>query len=478
MTLSNAALVAVRLSIRHKLFLTLLLATTLVVAAMYGFMHWSFQHGFVSFLESRQQARVARMVEQLAEVYQEEGSWDGLRLDRMRWWRLMAEPAGTGERADGSPMHDRPRHRSGRGQREMGTGLALLDADKSILLGRGADIDKLSLTPIQVDGRTVGFVGRLPGPTLREVVDVRFVEAQRRSFLWIALLVGVLAVALAWPLANTLVRPLKRITEAARGLAAGRFATRVAVSGNDELSDLGRDFNAMAQTLERTETARRQWMVDISHELRTPLALLRAELEAMQDGVRPLNPESVASLQTDVARLNRLVEDLYQLSMTDLGAMSYHKRLVDPVSLLRDDVEAVTGEFERHGLQVAVRDELAAPVTLHADPDRLSQLFRNLIQNSLRYTDAGGRLEIAVSRSADRVVIDFSDSAPGVPADALPQLFERFYRVEASRNRAHGGAGLGLAICRNIVEAHDGRIEARPSPLGGVSIHIELPVST
>lgn len=466
-----------RLSIASKLFLTLLLATTLVVAVMFGFMHWSFQHGFVSFLESRQQARVERMVEQLAEVYREEGGWDGLRLNRMRWWRLMADPAGAGERANGPPMHDRPHHRSGRGPREMDTGLALLDADKSLLLGRGAHVDRLNLTPIQVDGRTVGYVGRLPGPTLREMVDVRFVEEQRRSFLWIALLVGVLAVALAWPLATTLVRPLKRITEAARGLAAGRFATRVPVSGNDELSDLGRDFNAMAQTLERTETARRQWMADISHELRTPLALLRAELEAMQDGVRPLNPDSVASLQTDVARLNRLVEDLYQLSMTDLGALSYHKRPVDPLGLLNDDVETLAGEFARHGLQIDVRIALPGSVTLQADPDRLSQLFRNLMQNSLRYTDTGGRLEIGVSRAADRVFFDFCDSAPGVPAEALPQLFERFYRVEASRNRAHGGAGLGLAICRNIVEAHDGRIEARPSPLGGVCIHIELPLA-
>lgn len=463
-----------RLAIRHKLFLTLLLATTLVVAVMYGFMHWSFQHGFVSFLESRQQARVERLVEQLAEIYADEGGWDGVRQNRMRWWRLLAEPRGFEPHA----MGERPGHRSGRGPREMDTGLALLDADRSVLLGRGADPARLSLTPILVEGRTVGFVGRLPGPTLREVVDVRFVEAQRRSFLWIALLVGVLAVALAWPLANTLVRPLQRITQAARSLAAGRFATRVSVSGNDELSDLGRDFNAMAQTLERTETARRQWMADISHELRTPLTLLRAELEAMQDGVRPLSPEGIASLQADVTRLNRLVEDLYQLSMTDLGALSYQKRPVDPVGLLRDDVDALSGEFERHGLQIDVRDALTGTVTLQADPDRLAQLFRNLMHNSLRYTDAGGRLEIAVSRSAERLVIDFCDSAPGVPEDALAQLFERFYRVEASRNRAHGGAGLGLAICRNIVEAHDGRIEARPSPLGGVCIHIELPVST
>lgn len=466
-----------RLPIATKLFLTLLLATALVVAAMYGFMHWSFQHGFVSFLESRQQERVERMVEQLAEVYVEEGGWDGLRLDRMRWWRLMAGSADVGDRAEDAPSHEHPRRRSGRGPREMDTGLALLDADKTILIGRVPEAGALNLTPIQIDGRTVGFVGRMPGPMLRERVDVRFVEAQRRSFLGIALLVGILAVALAWPLANTLVRPLKRIAEAARGLAAGRFTTRAAVTGNDELSDLGRDFNAMAHTLERTETARRQWMADISHELRTPLALLRAELEAMQDGVRPLSGDSVASLQADVARLNRLVDDLYQLSMTDLGALSYQKRPVDPLGLLRDAVESLVGEYERHDLQIAVRDELATPATLHADPDRLSQLFRNLMQNSLRYTDAGGRLEIAVSRSAERLVFDFCDSAPGVPAEALGQLFERFYRVEASRNRAHGGAGLGLAICRNIVEAHDGWIEARPSPLGGVCIHIELPLA-
>jgi two-component system sensor histidine kinase BaeS len=462
----------VRLSIRHKLFLSLLTATTMVVAIMYGFMHWSFQHGFVSFLESRQQARVERLTGQLAEVYAEEGSWDGLRRDRMRWRLLMAD-----SRGGGPGMGMGPGFGPGGGPHNGEGGLALLDADKNVLIGRFADADGLDLAPIRAGGRTVGYVGHRPGRALSDVVDIRFVESQRHAFILIALLVGGLAVALAWPLANTLIRPLRRVTEATRSLAAGHFQARVPVQTDDELGDLARDFNDMAQTLERTDSARRQWMADISHELRTPLSVLRAELEAMQDGVRPLDLAGVGSLQSDVDRLSRLVEDLYQLSMTDLGAMSYHKRPVDPVALLRDDAESLAGEFERRGLGLAVRDEAAPAVTLHADPDRLSQLFRNLMQNSLRYTDAGGRLEIAASRRDGLLTLDFCDTAPAVPEDALPQLFERFYRVEASRNRALGGAGLGLAICRNIVEAHGGRIEARPSPLGGLCLHVELPAN-
>jgi two-component system sensor histidine kinase BaeS len=456
----------VRLSIRHKLFFTLLLATTLVVAIMYGFMHWSFQHGFVSFLESRQQARVERMTEQLAEVYSADGGWQDLRQDRMRWRLLMA---------DGQDMHGRG---MGFGPGARGGGLVLLDVDKAVLIGHAVDAAKLNLSPIRVDGRTVGYVGHPLGRELIDMVDMHFVEAQRRAFVWIALLVGALAMAVSWPLANTLIRPLRRVTEAARSLAVGHYQVRVPVQSSDELGDLARDFNGLAQTLERTEATRRQWMADTSHELRTPLSLLRAELEAMQDGVRPLTPVAVTSLQADVERLSRLVEDLYQLSMTDLGGMSDHKRPVDPVALLKDDVEAIASEFERKGLTLEVRTDLAQAVTLHADPDRLSQLFRNLMQNSLRYTDSGGGLTIAIGQKDGQLILDFSDSSPGVPEAALPQLFERFYRVEVSRNRVHGGAGLGLAICRNIVEAHDGSIEARPSSLGGLCIHIELPVAT
>lgn len=460
-----------RLSIRHKLFLTLLAASALVVAAMYGFMHWSLQHGFVTLLEGRQQARVERLAERLAALHGDSRGWQALREDPRIWRHLLME---------NSPANWQPGMGRGHGPgwgRGFEASMVLLDADKQWLAGRPADLGTLKLTPIRRDGVLIGYLGSLPGKALAELVDVRFMETQRRAFLWIALLVGLVAVILSWPLSNTLVRPVRRLAEASRALAAGRFATRVTSLGRDELGDLGRDFNAMAQTLERTEAARRQWMADISHELRTPLAILRAELEALQDGVRPLDAAAVSALQGDVERLGRLVEDLYQLSMTDLGAMSYHPRAVDPVALLSDDIESQRGEFERKGLGIELIEAPSRGVTMHADPDRLSQLFRNLIHNSLRYTDAGGRLDVRAHAEAASLRVDFCDSAPGVPHEALPKLFERFYRVEASRSREYGGAGLGLAICRNIVEAHGGSIEASASPIGGVCIQVQLPLS-
>jgi len=456
----------VRLSIRSKLFLTLLAATVSIVAAMYGFMHWSFQHGFVNLMEGRQQARVARAAETLTEVYLTEGSWDRLRGDRAGW-RLML--------GGGRPMHG---YGMGPGPMHGPLPLTLFDADKRYVVGRPDSIERLKLTPIRAGDRIVGYLGYLPDRQITDLIDLRFAEAQRKALVWIALLVGAVSMILAWPLADTLVRPLQRIAAAVRDLAAGRFQTRVQVSTRDELGDLAHDFNVMAHTLEQTETARRQWMADTSHELRTPLALMRAELEAVQDGVRPLDAAAASALLSDVERLTRVVEDLYQLSMTDLGALSYRKRPVDPLALLEDDVEAMSGEFERRQLSIGFRNEVDRSIALQADPDRLSQLFRNLMQNSLRYTEAGGRLEITAAVEQGRMVLDFDDTAPGVPEEALPHLFDRFYRVEASRSRAHGGAGLGLAICRNIVEAHGGLIEARPSTLGGLTIHISLPLAS
>jgi two-component system, OmpR family, sensor histidine kinase BaeS len=466
---------AVRLSIRFKLFLALLAAVTLVIVAMYGFMQWSFQQGFANFLDSRQQARVDRVVAQLAEIYAEEQGWSGLYQDRRRWRWLMAEGRADFPHSRGMPERGEPEGRLHE-SRLREPGLVLLDGMHQVVVGRVREGEPLRLTPIKQGGQVVGYVGYRPGPPVQDRVDDQFRESQRRAFLFIALLVGSLALALAWPLANTLIRPLQRVTEATRHLAAGRFNTRVPDSRQDELGDLARNFNDMAQALERTDGARRQWMADISHELRTPLAVLRAELEALQDGVRPLDQAGVAALHGDVVHLGRLVDDLYQLSMSDLGALSYHKRSVDPMALLEDEMDALAGEFARHQLGLALQADSGAGVTMHGDPDRLSQLFRNLLQNSLRYTDGGGRLEIRASRQAGGLHLDFCDTAPGVPEEALSRLFERFYRVEASRNRASGGAGLGLAICRNIVAAHGGRIEARPSGLGGVCIHVELPL--
>ena len=217
-------------------------------------------------------------------------------------------------------------------------------------------------------------------------------------------------------------------------------------------------------------------MADASHELRTPLALLRAELEALQDGIRPLDAAAVDSLHADTMRLGRLVDDLYDLSRADLDALSYRMSPVDPVEILEDDLLAMRGDFSRQRIETRLVDKPNPPVQVLADPDRLSQLFRNLLTNTLRYTDVGGRLELEAECVGAHLAIELRDSAPGVPEHDIPRLFERFHRVEVSRSRRHGGSGLGLAICRSIVEAHQGTLQARPARLGGLAVRVELAV--
>jgi len=354
----------------------------------------------------------------------------------------------------------------------------LLRVDKSIIFGRQEALPQLILHPIRHQDQVVGFLGLLPGKPVNQLGEILFMERQTKAFFWIALLMIALSAGLALLLAYTLGRPLKRITAVAKALAVGRYHVRLPVESGDELGQLARNFNEMATALEQSEQARRRWIADISHELRTPLAVLRGELEALQDGIRPLTREAVDSLFGDVMRLNRLTEDLYQLALSDQGALTYRKTLACPVATLKEDLAALMPGFNSKQLNVQLIDNTAGPVSLYADPDRLSQLFRNLLKNSINYTDSGGRLEITVSKKGDTLLIDLSDSAPGVSEQELTKLFDRFYRVESSRNRNHGGAGLGLAICSNIIAAHNGLIEAHPSALGGLTIHIELPVQS
>jgi two-component system sensor histidine kinase BaeS len=221
---------------------------------------------------------------------------------------------------------------------------------------------------------------------------------------------------------------------------------------------------------------RREYMADISHELRTPLAVLRGELEAMEDGIHPVTPEALRALQAEVGALTQLVADLHELALADVGALTHQKEDLDLTDFLARDAEAWRARCEGAGLTLTLRLP-AQPLCLSADPARLRQLLHNLLDNALRYTAAGGELHLTLASGDGCAEIAVEDSPPGVPDELLPRLFERFFRVERSRGRAGGGSGLGLAICQSIAQAHGGSIEARHSPLGGLGIHIRLPLS-
>lgn len=483
-----------RFSIRYKLLLILLLSTALVVAVMLGFTNWSFQRGFIDYVEQTQRDRVRTLVSQLAEIYGEENGWKQLAGNQRRWARLVWNRTDDEHRDEGRDSHRPYLFRSHRADNDdprlwpprlrdrsseqlpFAFRVMLFDADKQLIFGRPERTDQARLYPIIHDGAEVGYLGVLPGPTLSQVGEIRFLERQRHAFILIGITMLALSGILALLMASRLMRPLRAFTEGARALAAGRYDTRIPVQSRDELGQLARDFNELAKALAQNERQRRQWVADISHELRTPLAVMRGELEALQDGVRPLTLQAITSLHADTLRLGRLVDDLYELSRSDLGALDYHKAPTDPISVLAEDIDALRHAFVEQSLDLSFENQLAEALTISADPDRLSQLYRNLLSNSLHYTDPGGRVRISVQREGNRLLIDIEDSAPGVAAEHLPKLFDRLYRVEPSRSRAHGGAGLGLAICRNIAEAHGGTLTAQPSSLGGLWVRLSLPL--
>jgi two-component system sensor histidine kinase BaeS len=348
----------------------------------------------------------------------------------------------------------------------------VLDASRRPVVGNPELPADAAVREVLVDERVVGWVARSPYRRLTSAADLAFQQEQLRSAWVIAALAVVFAAVVAIVLARAYLVPVKRLAEATHQLAAGEYDTRVPVSSRDEIGRLGEDFNRLAHALERNEQLRRRFVADVSHELRTPLAIARGELEAIEDGVRPLTRDSIASLKHEVDALGKLVEDLYQLALADVGALAYRKEPVDVAEVARDAVDAFGERLKEHRLEL---DTDLHPAKVFGDGDRLAQAFRNLLENSLRYTDPGGRLRIGVKRDAGRAVVEFEDSAPGVAAEAIPHLFERFFRAEASRNRAHGGAGLGLAIVRSIVEAHGGEIRADASKLGGLAVTIALP---
>jgi two-component system sensor histidine kinase BaeS len=245
------------------------------------------------------------------------------------------------------------------------------------------------------------------------------------------------------------------------------------VESGDEVGMLAQDFNQLAMTLERNEKLRREFMADVSHELRTPLGILNGQLEALEDGVLQPDAQTLRSLKSEVEHLNKLVGDLYDLSLADAGALTYRRTDIDLAPLLRDSAAIYAERFSQRGMTLSCTLPAAMPV--HADAARLQQLFNNLFENSLRYTDSGGRLQVHAQLLQQHWHLVFDDSEPGVPPEVMARLFERFFRVEASRNRASGGAGLGLAICRRIVDAHQGTIGATASPLGGLRVAVVLP---
>ena len=481
--------------IQHRLFLALLAASGLSVICMFFIMQWNIGRGFLQYINTVEQERFNRLSITLVQAYGEKGNWDFLKEDPANWLHLLVRTLPTemidpemrkrferrGERWEGPdrpPPNDLPPPPPHL-ERGFEARVFLLDENRNPVFGPPQSVTSVerNITPLSYQGKIVGFLGLLPRKQFSDAHQLRFVEQQQTAMAMVGGMILLLSALFSLPLTKRLLRPIKALAAGTHRLAGGDYITRVPVTSADELGQLACDFNALAFTLEKNEQARRQWVADISHELRTPLSVLRGEIEALEDGIHQTTPEALHSLHSEVLHLGHLVDDLYQLSLSDVGGLTYRKELVDPILLLKQVLDTCRAEFSQKKITLTVNLPMGLVAEVFADRERLHQLFENLLGNSLRHTDQEGELEIFYECLPGEVRMHFRDSAPGVPEKEMAKLFDRLFRVESSRNRSSGGAGLGLAICKNIVEAHEGMISAQPSPTGGLWITMILPLA-
>ena len=459
-----------RIRLRYQLFLIILLANLLLTVVMVWGSYRVFHVGFSEYVAELQRARLSHLIDWLVEEYDRYGSWEWIAGDTRSWQRLQrphAMPRSEGR--SGTPRSP--------GRWSV---LQLRDAQGQPVVGVSRSAYSINWLAIEHQGQRIGELGVPEQRYLPTELDQVFAAQQRRQTLWVAGFALLLSALVAIPAAYILTRPILRLRHATRQLAQGHHAIQLPVRGTDELADLARDFNQLARTLERNLQARQRWIADISHELRTPISVLKAELEALQDGLQQPDAATLDSLHQEIERLSALVADLHELSLSDVGALSYQMQPLDFTVLVQQVIEQHTDALARHCIdcRVALPEQ---PVRLFGDGKRLRQLLTNLMHNSLKYTDGTatqpGCIQITLRVQAGTLELVWADSPPGVPEHALPHLLERLYRLEVSRNRARGGSGLGLAIVHNIVLAHQGQITAQNSPLGGLQLIIGLPLT-
>ncbi|RME48998.1 MAG: sensor histidine kinase [Caldilineae bacterium] len=334
----------------------------------------------------------------------------------------------------------------------------------------------------------MGGMGMGMGMMERQTTDLEldlftnFRKAVNEALLRAALAAFAAAVLTSIFVSRRIVTPVREMMLASRRIAEGEYEERVRVPSNltwEELDDLERlalSFNRMANRLEQTEATRRELIGNVAHELRTPLTTIKGSMEGLIDGVLPADPATFQQIHREVERLQRLVDDLQELSRVEAGAFTLNRRPVAVRALVETTVNRLGRQFADKGvtLETSVGDDLP-PVW--ADEDRIGQVLLNLVGNALQYTPPGGRVTISARPTGEMVEIAVADTGVGIAAEHLPHLFTRFYRVDKSRSRAGGGSGIGLTIVRHLVEAHGGRVRAASDGPGkGSTFAFTLPV--
>jgi len=502
---------------RHKFFTGIVpKLVTLFVFISFGsaallvwVMSSSFQSGLLNYVSKRESFQIDQLVTGIEHFYAESQSWDGLRGNGRQWGRLLDFYLPRANRRGFQPENDSGNRRPGpdrqadRQAREnnrpreafenrtegrrppprdarpnsLASRIRIIDETRSWIAGPIASHPGAQKYALESGGQPVGWITVDPALILTGEFELEFQKSQQRWLLIAALLLLFSSALLAWVVARHFLLPVKKLVAGADALSQGNYELQLDGRRSDELGELVDKFNHLSKALAASKQARDRWVADIAHELRTPLSILQGEIGALVDGTREINKNALESLDEEVKTLTRLVQDLYQLSLSDLGDLSYRHEPLNITDTVKGVVNSFRSTADAKSLTLELQSNIVSSLEINGDSDRLVQLLNNLLANSVRYTNANGRIVVTLSSNENQLILSVKDSAPGVSSEDLAHLFDRLYRAEKSRNRATGGAGLGLAISENIVKAHGGSIQATPSDLGGLAITVILPMS-
>ena len=490
---TNSTLYTGDMKITKTLFLTLLSIASLIILVNLALARWSFDLGFREFIGGIEKQRLTRLSKVLVKSYQENGnSWQDIDLSMVsfsgaNYGKGRRPPPHHGRFKGPSGGLDRPPHRRGDGpphrrdnpppphhpnpmvKDNLGPDTALFDNDDVFVAGTiNRSISQSVTFDIEIDGKKVGYLQSWPLLKTEAQSASQFAQQQFTASVVIAIVSLLLAGLISWLVSRRLLKPVKQILSGVSDLSEGNYQVSFKQRRKDEIGQLMSDIESLSQTLEQNRSAKNRWFANISHELRTPITVLQGEIEVLKAGIRPLNMEQVYSFEQEVELLRRLVEDLYQLSMSDIGALRYQ---FSPLNI-SDCVQSTAEGFESLAVnkQIEFTLEVTSDLSISADKQRLEQLLLNLLTNSFAYTDSGGKIKVKLEQNAQTLMLTVTDSAPGLPPEECELMFEPLYRHDSSRKMRESGAGLGLSICKNIVEAHQGSISARPSELGGICV--------
>ncbi len=445
-----------------RLTLAFVAVTALGVGVFAALASWSATTAFRNYVARQEMFLSSGELETLSAYFAEHGGWEGVGA-------ILPQPGGNG-----------------RGQGRNRPTLLIADVNRQVVFDEAELRPGSPLTADEQDRATPITDGR--GAVIGYLVfnaqgGGQALTATQQSFLtqlqWALGLAGGAAalagIILGIVISRSLAAPLAQTASAARGFAARDWSQRAPVAGAEEVADVARSFNAMADELQAAEVTRRSLMADIAHELRTPLSVMQGNLRAILDGVYPLEVAEIANLYDETRLLSRLVEDLRELALAEAGRPSLHPQRLDLSAILNQTAAQFAAAADAQGVTLRVTPGVASAVK--GDPDRVAQVLRNLVANALRHTPSEGSIALSSAAQPGFMRVTVADTGEGIAREDQGHVFDRFYRVDRSRARASGGSGLGLAIARAWVEAMGGRIGVESAPGAGSRFWFELPMA-